>query len=66
MAAYAHLHPSLTHKNDTELFLKIHSELVYRYSVDEKLACEMAWDLIEVLSAVDGDMDIFEKYFLQQ
>lgn len=66
MAAYAHLHPSLTQKNDTELFLKIHSELVHRYSIDEKLACEMAWDLIEVLSAVDGDMDIFEKYFLQQ
>ncbi len=51
--------------NDVELFAKIQLELVNRYLVDEKLASEMAWDLIEVLSAVDGDIDIFEKYFLQ-
>lgn len=44
---------------------KIQAQLVNRYNVDEKLASEMAWDLIEVLSAVDGDIDIFEKYFLQ-
>jgi hypothetical protein len=50
--------------NETELFIKIQSELVNRYEVDEKLASEMAWDLIEVLSAVDGNIDIFEKYFL--
>ena len=51
--------------NDVELFAKIQLELINRYLVDEKLASEMAWDLIEVLSAVDGDIDIFEKYFLQ-
>jgi hypothetical protein len=51
--------------NDVELFAKIQLELVNRYMVDEKLASEMAWDLLEVLSAVDGDIDIFEKYFLQ-
>jgi hypothetical protein len=51
--------------NDVELFSKIQLELVNRYMVDEKLASEMAWDLLEVLSAVDGDIDIFEKYFLQ-
>ena len=65
MAAHAHLHPSLSFLSETEMFIKIQAELVHRYSVDEKLASEMAWDLIEVLSAVDGDMDIFEKYFLQ-
>ncbi len=56
------------HKNlsDTELFAKIQLELVNRYGVEEKLASEMAWDLWEVLSAVDGDIDIFEKYFLHQ
>ena len=64
MAAYAHFHSSLTTLNETELFAKIQLELVQRYSVDEKLASEMAWDLIEVLSAVDGNIDIFEKYFL--
>jgi hypothetical protein len=63
----AHTHFSRTHKqmNDVELFAKIQLELVNRYLVDEKLASEMAWDLLEVLSAVDGDIDIFEKYFLQ-
>jgi len=63
----AHTLFSRTNKqmNDVELFAKIQLELVNRYLVDEKLASEMAWDLIEVLSAVDGDIDIFEKYFLQ-
>jgi len=63
----AHTLFSRTNKqmNDVELFAKIQLELINRYLVDEKLASEMAWDLIEVLSAVDGDIDIFEKYFLQ-
>ena len=52
--------------SDTELFAKIQLELVYRYGIEEKLASEMAWDLWEVLSAVDSDIDIFEKYFLHQ
>ncbi len=54
-----------TQMNDVEFFAKIQFELINRYSIDEKLASEMAWDLMEVLSAVDGDIDIFEKYFLQ-
>lgn len=54
-----------TKVNETELFAKIQLQLVNSYSIDEKLASEMAWDLIEVLSAVDGDIEIFEKYFLQ-
>jgi hypothetical protein len=64
MAAHAHTHASLLQFNDIELFAKIQGELVNRYSVDSKLASEMAWDLIEVLTAIDGDVDIFEKYFL--
>jgi hypothetical protein len=65
MLARALLHPSLTQMNETELFARTQAELVNRYGVDGKLASEMAWDLMEVLSAVDGDIDIFEKYFLQ-
>ena len=61
MLAHARSQVELT---DTELFAKIQSELVNRYAVDPKLASEMAWDFLEVLSAVDGDIDIFEKYFL--
>jgi hypothetical protein len=66
MAAYAHLHPSLSGPQDTEVFIKIQSQLLARYGIDERLACEMAWDLMEMMAAVDGDMDIFEKYFLHQ
>lgn len=64
MLAHAHTHPLLNDMTETELFCKIQSELVTRYEVDEKLASEMAWDLLEVISAVDGNIDIFEKYFL--
>jgi hypothetical protein len=62
MAAYA---LNSTHEDDTTLFLKIQSQLVHRYDVDPKLASEMAWDLVEVLSAIDGNVEILEKYFLQ-
>ncbi len=50
--------------NETELFAKIQLQLVDRYQIDPQLASEMAWDFMDVLSAVDGNMDIFEKYFL--
>ena len=63
MVAHAHLLSSLSY-NEAEVFAKIQAELLNRYSVDPKLASEMAWDLLEVLTAVDGDIDIFEKYFL--
>jgi hypothetical protein len=63
----AHARPLTTtiELTETELFAKIQLQLVNRYSVDPHLASEMAWDLIDVLSAVDSDIDIFEKYFLQ-
>jgi hypothetical protein len=51
-------------QNDSEIFGKISHELVARYAVDPRLASEMAMDLIEVISAIDGNIDIFEKYFL--
>jgi hypothetical protein len=50
--------------NERELFSKLQQELVQRYNIDEKLASEMAFDLIDVLSAIDSDIDIFKKYFL--
>jgi len=66
MVAHPFSRNSLESMNDTELFAKIQLELVNRYQVDPHLASEMAWDFIEVLSAVDGNFDIFEKYFLHQ
>lgn len=64
MHARAFLHTSLSEVNETEVFARIQLELVNRYGVDEKLASEMAWDFLEVLAAVDGNIDIFDKYFL--
>lgn len=64
MHARALLHTSLSEINETEVFARIQLELVNRYGVDEKLASEMAWDFLEVLAAVDGNIDIFDKYFL--
>lgn len=61
----AHAYSSMNSLSDAELFAKIQAELVNRYSVDPKLASEMAWDFLEVLMALDSDVDIFEKYFLQ-
>ncbi len=66
MAAHTQISQDFSMMNETEVFAKIQLELVNRYQVDPNLASEMAWDLIEVLSAVDGNFDIFEKYFLHQ
>ncbi len=65
MHARALLHTSLFDINETEIFAKMQLQLVNRYGIDEKLASEMAWDFIEVMTAVDGNIDIFDKYFLQ-
>lgn len=64
MHARALMHNSLTDLNETEIFARIQLQLVNRYGVDEKLASEMAWDFIEVMTAIDADIDIFDKYFL--
>jgi hypothetical protein len=66
MAAHARLSIFDSQLSETEIFAKIQIELVQRYSVAENLASEMAWDLMEILTAVDGDMDRLEKYFLHQ
>jgi len=42
--------------SEVEIFKKVQLQLMNRYDVDEKLASEMAWDLIDVLSAVDSNM----------
>lgn len=65
MLAHTLSRSSFDMMNEAELFAKIQLELVNRYLVDPNLASEMAWDLIEVMSAVDGNFEIFEKYFLQ-
>jgi hypothetical protein len=51
--------------SEAEIFARIQAEIIQRYSVDQRLASEMAWDLMEVLSVIESDYDIFDKYFLQ-
>ena len=64
MHARAYMHSSLIDMNEAEIFARIKMEMVNRYGIEDNLASEMAWDFIEVLTAVDGNMDIFDKYFL--
>ncbi len=64
MLAHAQNRGSVRDLNETQLFTKIQGELISRYEVDGRLASEMAWDLLEVLTAVDGDVEMLEKYFL--
>lgn len=65
MHAHARTFSTLAELSETELFAKIQLEIVNRYGIDGKLASEMAWDLLEVMVAVDSDLEIFDKYFLQ-
>lgn len=64
MLAHTQIRNAMDSLSETELFAKIQLELINRYHVEPNLASEMAWDLLEVLSAVDSNFDIFEKYFL--
>jgi hypothetical protein len=64
MAAHQLTNDHLNFIKEIELFPKVQRELVDRYEIDPNLASEMAWDLIEVLGAVDGNFEILDKYFL--
>jgi len=50
--------------NELVLFEKLKTELTYRYEIEESLASEMAFDLIEVMTTVDSNVEIIQKYFL--
>jgi len=43
---------------------KLCTQISDRYGVDPRLASEMAWDLLELLAAVDSDLDTLDRYFL--
>ena len=64
MQTYAQFSGSENFICEKELFLKVQYQIQHRYEIDEKLASEMAWDLIEVLTADDCKMRVFEKFFL--
>lgn len=47
-----------------DLGQKLCLQISDRYGVDPRLASEMAWDLLELLAAVDSDLDTLDRYFL--
>lgn len=50
--------------SSADLGQKLCTQISDRYGVDPRLASEMAWDLIELLAAVDSDLDTLDRYFL--
>lgn len=53
--------PSLS---NTEIGLRLTSQIVDKYGIDPRLASEMAWDLLELIDAIDGNLDTLDKFFL--
>lgn len=47
-----------------DLTARLSSQICERYEVDPRLASEMAWDLLELLDAVDGNRETLDKFFL--
>ena len=43
---------------------KLKEEISMKYDVEERLASEMAWDLLEIICVIDGDMDALNKFVL--
>ena len=50
--------------SNTELGRRITSQIIDKYGIDPRLASEMAWDLLELLDAIDGNLDTLDKFFL--
>ncbi len=55
--------PDVSSFND--LGSRLCSQISERYEVDQRLASEMAWDLLELLAAVDSDLDTLDKFYLK-
>lgn len=50
--------------SSTELGRRLTSQIIDRYGIDPRLASEMAWDLLELLDAIDGNLEALDKFFL--
>jgi hypothetical protein len=58
--AYTHL----TVNDQLLLAEKLKREISSKYDVEDRLASEMAWDLLEMICVIDGNMDALNKYVL--
>ncbi len=60
-----HTHARLDSSLGTsDLGPRLVDQISQRYNVDPRLASEMAWDLLELIAAVDGDLETLDKFFL--
>lgn len=60
-----HTRTSLDVSSFNDLGSRLCSQISERYEVDQRLASEMAWDLLELLAAVDSDLDTLDKFYLK-
>jgi len=47
-----------------DLGSKLSHQLSERYGVDQRLASEMAWDLLEIMTAIDSDLEALDRYYI--
>lgn len=58
-------HSSFDVSSFNDLGSRLSSQISERYDVDQRLASEMAWDLLELMAAVDSDLDTLDRYYLK-
>ena len=51
------------YNSDEDVLTRIQLEFCERYNVDRSVACDMALDLVDIVTAVDGNFTNFKKYF---
>ncbi len=56
-----HTHTDLS-LND--LGTRLCTQISEKYGVDQRLASEMAWDLLEIMTAIDSDLDALDRYYI--
>jgi hypothetical protein len=47
-----------------DLGSRLCSQITERYGVDQRLASEMAWDLLELMAAIDSDLDALDRFYI--
>jgi len=51
--------------SSTDLGQRLSHQIIDRYGIDPRLASEMAWDLLELLDAVDADREVLGRVYLR-
>ncbi len=59
-----HTHTVSDSLSINDLGSRLCSPITDRYGVDQRLASEMAWDLLEIMSAIDSDLEALDRYYI--